>query len=86
MGSYSEPNLNYITENEFWKRDRDTNERIGRLEKLVFKLYDELDQRLRNTDESVSVQIEEHKDAVVAIFNGLNDEIQQIINSVNGIG
>ena len=39
MPSYSEQATTWVAEHEFWKRDRDTNERIARLEKLVFKMY-----------------------------------------------
>ena len=31
---YTDHAMPFIGENEFYKRDRDTNERIGRLEKL----------------------------------------------------
>ena len=33
-GSVTDHAMPFISENEFYKRDRDTNERIGRLEKL----------------------------------------------------
>lgn len=54
----------YITENEYHKNNREVNERISRLEKLVWKMYEELDQRLQQSNNQVLSQIEEQKDSV----------------------
>jgi hypothetical protein len=70
-GNYDSPNYqpnNYVSINEYHKNNREVNERICRLEKLVWKMYDELDQRLQQSSSQCLSQIEEQKDSIGILY------------------
>lgn len=71
----NEGNETFITSTDYHQQMSAMDERISKLENLVWNLYKELNVKIDNTTASTQARLEENKSLTQQIFNQLGDEI-----------
>ncbi|CAI2387154.1 unnamed protein product [Moneuplotes crassus] len=73
----------YVTDTEHFSQIREINERISRLEKLIWKVYKEVNHKIDNATSLQAENLEEVKDSVGNIFDYVNVEIETMKSTVD---